>query len=103
MTGILIPSDCWRNGSKIYLDCTCTKPLYIFKVSNKEIKITKDNSELFTEYKQKKLNELIELYNDKLIQLKQKSINKTIEYILTHQDYRYVISHSGGQGFNGYI
>jgi len=95
--GLEIPTDCWRDGSKIYLDPTCTKPLYIFKVDNKLIKITKDNSELFTEYKQKKLDELIELYDDKLNEQKQKSLDKTIEYILAHQDYRYVLSHSGGK------
>ena len=79
-----LPTDCWKDGSKIYLDPTCTKPLYTFKVINKEIKITKDNSKLFAEYKQKKLTDLIELYDDKLSQQKQKSLDKTIEYIATH-------------------
>jgi len=96
-TNILLPTDCWRNGSKIYLDPTCSKPLYTFKVINKEIKIIKDNYELFKEYKQKKLSDLIELYDDKLNQLKTKSIDKTVKYIISHQDYRYVISHSGGK------
>jgi len=96
-TGILLPTDCWRNGSKIYLDCTCEKQLYTFKVKDKNIKITKDNTDLFIKYKQKKLAELIELYDDKLTEQKQKSIDKIIEYILEHQNYKYVISHSGGK------
>jgi phosphoadenosine phosphosulfate reductase len=94
---VLLPTDCWRDGFKIYLDCTCMKPLYVFKVDNKLIKIIKDNSKLFTDYKQKKLGELIELYDDKLNQQKQKSIDKTIEYILSHENYNYVVSHSGGK------
>lgn len=55
-TGILLPTDCWKDGSKIYLDPYCNKPLYTFKVENGEIKIKKDNSTLFSDYQQIKLD-----------------------------------------------
>lgn len=83
------------------MDCTCEKPLYQFKVENKNIKITKDNSLNFATHTHththKRLSELINLYDSKLTQLKEKSINKTIEYILDHPGYKYVFSHSGGK------
>ena len=42
-TGIELPTDCWRNTSKIYLDFTQDKPFIQFKVENNKINITKDN------------------------------------------------------------
>lgn len=42
-TGVDLPSECWRNSSKIFLDCTQNKPLIQFKVENGKINITKDN------------------------------------------------------------
>ena len=42
-TGIEIPTDCWRNSSKIYLDFTQNKPLIQFKVADNQIHITTDN------------------------------------------------------------
>lgn len=42
-TGIELPTECWRNSSKIFLDCTQNKPLIQFKVENGKINITKDN------------------------------------------------------------
>lgn len=59
-TGIELPTDCWRDGSKIYLDPYCEKPLYRFKVENKNIFIVKDNNELFNNYNQVKLYEVVE-------------------------------------------
>lgn len=42
-TNINLPTECWRKGSKIYLDFTQEKSLIEFKVENKEIKITKNS------------------------------------------------------------
>lgn len=42
-TGIELPTDCWRNTSKIYLDFTQDKPIIQFKVADNKINITKDN------------------------------------------------------------
>lgn len=36
-TGIDLPTECWRSGSKIYLDFTSPKPLIEFKVENGKI------------------------------------------------------------------
>lgn len=95
--GIDLPTDCWRKTSKIYLDPTCAKPLYIFKVDNGEIKITKDNAQLFNNYKQKKMTELIVQNTDKIYNLEKNSINKTVQYIINNQNHFFVISHSGGK------
>lgn len=96
-TGIELPTDCWRDGSKIYLDCTCKKPLYTFKVINKTITITKDNTNLFKDYIQKKIPELIELYTPRIDALEDKSINKTYEFILSRPIEKFVVGFSGGK------
>lgn len=96
-TNIELPTDCWRKGSKIYFDCTCNKPIYTFKVMNNEINITKDYSKKFIDYTQKKLDELIKIYNETLTNLEINSIDKTVEYVLDHPDHKYVINHSGGK------
>jgi phosphoadenosine phosphosulfate reductase len=96
-TGILLPEDCWRNSHKIYLDCTCKIPLYTFKIKNKNIIIAKDNTSKFTNYKQKKINELIKINKQTLNSIELNSIKKTIDYVLKHLDYKYVINHSGGK------
>lgn len=97
-----LPKDCWRNGTKIYLDCTCKTPIYTFKVENNKIRITKDNSGLFKEYSQKSLNDLINLYEDKLNILSKKTIQFFWEYFfnpkLNHiKDDKFVLGHSTGK------
>lgn len=96
-TGINLPTDCWRNGQKIYLDIYCSKPLYQFKVENKEIKITKNNTELFKEYQQIKLNETIKKEEDKLNKLYKQSYEFLYNYLLEHKDIPIVFNHSGGK------
>ena len=95
-TGILLPTDCWRDGTKIYLDCTCDKPLYKFKVQNKNIIISKDNTKLFKD-KQKKLIELQELYNERINILVKRTFYRLAKFILKHPNKLYVFSHSGGK------
>lgn len=96
-TGILLPTDCWRDGSKIYLDCTCNKPLYQFKVVNKNIIIKKNNSSLFVDYQQKKIDELINQYTDRLDNLFKMSFYRLSKFILQNMNKQYVFSHSGGK------
>lgn len=96
-TGIDLPSDCWRNGSKIYLDFTCKKPLLTFKVIDKQILITKDNSELFIEYSQKSVVDLIRTNIENLNLMFDKSVEDTYNYVITNPNKYYVISHSGGK------
>ena len=43
-TGIDLPTDCWRNSSKIYLDFTQPAPYVQFKVENGAINIVKNNA-----------------------------------------------------------
>ncbi len=96
-TGILLSTDCWRDGTKIYLDCTCDKPLYKFKVQNKNIIISKDNTKLFKDYKQKKLIELQELYNERINILVKRTFYRLAKFILKHPNKLYIFSHSGGK------
>ena len=53
-TNINLPTECWRKGSKIYLDFTQEKSLIEFKVENKEIKITKNRINGYQEKQKKK-------------------------------------------------
>lgn len=93
-----LPTECWRNSSKIYLDLTCKKPIYTFKVEDGDAFITKDNSELFVGYKQKTVKELIEMYGDRLDVLSHDSHVFCLNYIQQHQDDDlFVVSHSGGK------
>lgn len=95
---IELPTECWRNSSKIYLDLTCKKPLYTFKVDNGIATITKDNSDLYLDYEKKSLQDMIELYNDRLDELESESIWFLTNYLTEHQDDDlFVVSHSGGK------
>lgn len=96
-TNIELPTDCWRFGTKIYLDITCDKPLYQFKVSDNKIKITKNNTKLFENYKQKKIDELIELNKDNLKRLYNNSFDFLKNYIQSNPNKKWVVSHSGGK------
>ena len=104
---IKLPSNLWRDGSKIYVNSDKNDLVLSFKAELNKIKISKNNLISYddntvnlnkkgmiknytfeTEYEQKKeyLNDLVE-----------SSINKTIEFINTHQDYEQRISISGGK------
>lgn len=77
---------------------TCNKPLYTFRVRNGDIKLTKDNTKLFKDYKQKSIKELIEINNDNLNYLESKSINAIIKYVTNKPKQElYVLSHSSGK------
>ena len=95
-TGIDLPTDCWRNGSKIFLDFTQDKPYLQFNVINKTIKITKDNREKITQT-QKKISELIDIKKDELNELWNYSVSCTVDMINKYNTYRFVLSHSGGK------
>lgn len=96
--GIDIPTDCWRNGAKIYLDCTCDKPIYTFKVEDKQIKLTKDNSKHFIDYKQKKVSDLLVEFSSRLKELEDLSVNFLINYLTNHNDYeKVIVAHSTGK------
>lgn len=98
ITGIKnLPTECWRNSSKIYLDPTCPKPLYQFKVSDGKINITKDNSELLSSYKSKNIKDLIEINKERLIKQFNKSVSDVIDMIIQYPEHLWIINHSGGK------
>ena len=95
---IRLPDECWRKSSKIYIDITCDKPLYTFKVENGGIRLVKDNTKLFKDYKQKSISELIEVNKDRLIELENRAVNSITKYIDKRQPQDlYVVSHSSGK------
>lgn len=96
-TGYELPTDCWRNASKIYLDITCKDPLIAFKVRNKKVNIIKDNTSLFVDYNQKKIEELINLNKEKIKLLMNDSILNTYNYVIENPNKYYIVSHSGGK------
>lgn len=96
-TNIMLPQDCWRKGTKIYLDCTCKIPIYAFKVKNKKLIIVKNYFNKHKNYVQKSIEELVIEYDMQLNYLKKNSINHIIDYILAHPNHKYVINHSGGK------
>ena len=96
-SGIELPSDCWRSGTKIYLDIYCEKPLYSFKVDDGKIKITKNNEKLFENYEQIKLNNIIEKESNKVDKLYKESFNFLYDYLKNNKTIPIVFNHSGGK------
>ena len=107
---IELPNNCWRSGSKIYLNIDTKPALIEFKVDMGKMYIKKNN---IIEIKEKKViiqnkkeqNEVInlswedefELRKDYLRALEIESIEKTIEFIDLHKGYEQRISISGGK------
>jgi 3'-phosphoadenosine 5'-phosphosulfate sulfotransferase (PAPS reductase)/FAD synthetase len=96
-SGVKLPTDCWRSGSKIYLDIYCDKPLYTFKIENKMIKITKNNSKLFENYEQVKLQETLDRERERVNKLYNQSYEFLYNYLKEHKDIPIVFNHSGGK------
>lgn len=105
-TNINLPTECWRKGSKIYLDFTQEKPLIEFKVENKEIKIIKNRINGYQEKQkketlylpqQKKIKDLIEQKKETLDNLYKQSYDFLYKYIKENIDKYFVFSHSGGK------
>ena len=96
-SGIDLPTDCWRSGTKIYLDIYCEKPLYTFNVFDGKIKITKNNEKLFEKYAQIKLNDIVKKESDKIDKLYKESFIFLYDYLKNHKMIPIVFNHSGGK------
>ena len=96
-SGVDLPTDCWRSGTKIYLDIYCKKPLYTFKVENKRISITKNNSNLFEGYTQIKLQDILIRERERVNKLYDKSYEFLYNYLKEHKNIPIVFNHSGGK------
>ena len=92
-----LPQECWRNGSKIYLDPTCFKPLYEFKVQGGKLNVVKDNSEIIPTSQQKSIFQLISENKSKLLIKFNKSVETTIKMICEYPNHLWIVSHSGGK------
>lgn len=96
--GVQLPDNCWRDGSKIYLNSDKDTLMLTFKVENGKMNIKKNNIELVTgKYKNKTLEEEIIEVNDRLDLLESESIENTVNYITMHKDSEPRLSHSGGK------
>lgn len=113
-TNIKLPDNCWRSGTKIYLNCKDEVPVMKFKVENKQILITKNiikningkfveveylkNKKLINEIWESKTLEEEYLENEEIILIKEnESITITTQYILDHDGYEVRESDSGGK------
>lgn len=98
-TGFELPTDCWRDGSNIYLDPYCNQPLYRFKVENSRIYITKDNSSVFNDYKQVKLSTVIERERERVDNLFNGSVSWTKDFFSQeeYKDIKVVVAYSAGK------
>lgn len=114
--GIEIPEYCWRDGSKIYINCTDEIPIIEFKADllNDRIHIKKNfikeinggTIHICGKYKNKKFDLNIvnksfiteaKLNEQHLNDLCSQSIKMTTEYLNSHLDYEYNMSISGGK------
>ena len=64
---------------------------------NHKITISKDKRNELKNYKQKNINELIDIYSEQLKIKEEKSVSQTVEFVKSNPDLFYVISHSGGK------
>lgn len=96
-TGIELPTDCWRDGSNIYLDPYCDKPLYRFRVENKIISIVKDNNELFKNYKQIKLQEVVERERERVDFKFSQDVEWLRKNIQPYKSETIILGYSGGK------
>jgi len=109
--GVKIPNNCWRDGSKIYLNIDTKPAIITFKVENNKMhlknnRIVKIENDYVTIQKTKKKQETIKKLTikeeyikreDYLMELEKESIDKTIEYINKYPNYEQRISISGGK------
>lgn len=95
--GIDIPENCWREGTKIYLNQLDKKPFLTFKVDliNYDLIVKKYNKPNINN--NLTFEEEYELMKDDINNKLQESINKTKQYILSHLDHKMYVSISGGK------
>lgn len=94
--GIKLPSNCWRNGSKIYLNHFDKTPFLTFKVDllNYQIDIKKYEKPTHQNYT---LEEEYEMVKGELESKVKESISKTKQYILENINHKRFVSISGGK------
>lgn len=93
---INLPDNCWRDGSKIYLNHFDKKPFLTFKVDllRNSIDIKKYENPTHKNYTLQEEYELIkETLNNKI----NESITRTKECILSHSSHKLFVSISGGR------
>jgi len=114
--GIDIPKNCWRDGSKIYLNHDDIFPVITFQIIEllNKLKVKKNCIEnidgnkihIKNTYKGKKYDEIwvnrtleqeVEENSDRLDKLMQKHVDMTIEYLNSHLDYEKRVQISGGK------
>lgn len=98
-TNILLPPYCWRHSNKIYLDPYCEKPIYIQKVDGGELKITKNNIELFKDYKRATLEEVLNKEKDRVQELFDSSVRWVQDYFNREENKntKIIVAYSGGK------
>lgn len=97
-TGVELPQDCWRDGTKIYLNSDKKDLLINFKVDKRKIIIKKNNiSNTLENVKNKTIQEEISENAFKLDELEKQSIKMTVECMNEYHNSKWRISDSGGK------
>lgn len=107
---IVLPENCWRNSSKVYLNADKENLVLQFKAEMEEISIVKYNvieikedtvvlqdKKNIKEVKNLSIEEEYELRKEYLENLLEESVHKTIEAMQQHPDHQWRISVSGGK------
>ena len=95
-TGIQIPENCWRNGTKIYLNHFDKKPFLTFKVDliNYDLIVKKYEKPIHKNYT---IEEEYDEIRESLEANYRLSVKKTKECIVKYKDYKMFVSISGGK------
>ena len=97
-SGVEIPEGCWRDASKIYLDCTQDEPMYRIKVHNMQLSVQRTR---FQPPAQRTLSDLIEDNKDRLDHLMEWSCSALQNTVLEKPNHFYLIGYSGGKDRDG--
>lgn len=95
-TNILLPENCWRNGSKIYLDYTQRDPYLTFRVIDGNIVISKDNRK-HSFPPQKNIEQLVAERGGQVDEMFEVAVRDTVKKIGEHPNHFYIVGYSGGK------
>lgn len=96
--GVELPDNCWRDGSKIYLNHDTKPALVNFKVDNGMFVVkTNKIEEVLEKNVNRTFDEEVNLAIPRLKSLEEESINVTKDYVKNHKGYELRVSHSGGK------
>lgn len=93
-----LPSECWRDGKKIYLNADKDTLIIQFQIDKKKLIVKKNKiQQVLDKYKNKTWQEEIEENKDRLDQLMNESIQMTLDCMNKYPNHNWRISDSSGK------